>query len=227
MDTLVTPALVLHIGAGITGVLTGLVALSVRKGSRLHRMAGNVFFPAMLLMSVMATYLAAAVPGQSNNLLGGPFTIYMVSTAWATARGRERSVGLFEYGAFVVAALGAAALFVFALLGARTPVGSGPVYAIAAVAALAAGLDLKVILRGGISGVQRIARHVWRMCFGSFIATGSFFLGQQQVMPKFLHGSPVLFFLGFSPLLAMIFWLIRIRIGDRFKRGGAGVLNTA
>jgi hypothetical protein len=81
----------------------------------------------------------------------------------------------------------------------------------AAVASLAAGADLKVILRGGISGVDRVARHLWRMCAGLFIATGSFFIGQQKVMPAFMQGSPVLLVLGIAPLVVMIYWLIKNR----------------
>lgn len=36
------PILVFHISAGILGVLSGAVAMSFRKGSRGHRVAGNV-----------------------------------------------------------------------------------------------------------------------------------------------------------------------------------------
>jgi uncharacterized membrane protein len=47
----VSDALVyLHITAGTFSILAGFVALSARKGERLHRAAGNVFFTAMLIM---------------------------------------------------------------------------------------------------------------------------------------------------------------------------------
>ena len=49
------------------------------------------------------------------------------------------------------------------------------------------------------------------MCFAFFIATGSFFLGQQDVLPKALRGSPILFVLAFAPFAVMLFWLVRIR----------------
>jgi hypothetical protein len=55
------------------------------------------------------------------------------------------------------------------------------------------------------------------MCFAFFIATGSFFLGQQKVMPKIVHGSPVLFVLAFAPFAVMLFWLIRVRLTNWFK----------
>lgn len=49
------------------------------------------------------------------------------------------------------------------------------------------------------------------------IASGSFFLGQQRVMPAFMQGSPWLFVPVIAPLLLMVFWLIRIRLVPRFK----------
>ena len=72
-------------------------------------------------------------------------------------------------------------------------------------------------LRAPLGRVQRIARHLWRMCFAFFIATGSFFLGQQDVLPAAVRGSPVLFVLAFAPFAVMAFWLVRVRIGTRFR----------
>jgi hypothetical protein len=71
--------------------------------------------------------------------------------------------------------------------------------------------DLKYIFRGKLSATQRISRHLWRMCFALFIATGSFFLGQQDVMPQAVRGSPILFVLAFTPFALMLFWLARVR----------------
>jgi hypothetical protein len=82
---------------------------------------------------------------------------------------------------------------------------------------LAGLLDLNAILRR-LSSVQRISRHLWRMCFAFFIATGSFFLGQQDVLPRAVRGSPVLFVLAFAPFAVMAFWLVRMRFGKALGR---------
>jgi hypothetical protein len=42
---------------------------------------------------------------------------------------------------------------------------------------LAAAGDVRILVGGGVIGAKRIAPHLWRMCFGLFIAAGSFFLG--------------------------------------------------
>jgi hypothetical protein len=76
-----------------------------------------------------------------------------------------------------------------------------------------------MLIRGGVLGVHRIMRHLWRMCFGLFIATGSFFLGQgTKVFPAFVLKSNVLFIPAILPLLLLIFWLLRVRFTSAYKR---------
>jgi hypothetical protein len=92
-----------------------------------------------------------------------------------------------------------------------------PYFVFASFAAFAIAADFKVILHGGISGAQRIARHLWRMCFALFFAAAFFFLGQQGSMPRFMHGSPLLFIPALAPLVLMFFWLFRVRFTNWFK----------
>ena len=56
------------------------------------------------------------------------------------------------------------------------------------------------------------------MCFAFFIATGSFFLGQQDVLPQALRGSPILFVLALAPFAVMLFWLVRLRFAKMVGR---------
>ena len=90
----------------------------------------------------------------------------------------------------------------------------------AAIFALAAGLDLNLIRRGGVAGVPRLARHLWRMCTALFIAAGAFFFGQQRVMPEFVQGSPWLVLPPRATLALMAFWLVRLRLAKRWRRLG-------
>jgi len=57
----------------------------------------------------------------------------------------------------------------------------GIMFFIGSVMLLAAAGDVRMLVRGGVFGPKRIARHLWRMCFGLFIAAGSFFLGPSTV----------------------------------------------
>jgi uncharacterized membrane protein len=82
------PLLVFHISAGVLAMFAGAAAVSFRKGSRWHGKAGNIFVAAMLCMAAAASCLAY-MKHQPNNVFGGILTIYMVATAWATARHRD------------------------------------------------------------------------------------------------------------------------------------------
>ena len=129
----------------------------------------------------------------------------------------------FEKGGLGVALGVVAAGMIFILMAMNSPTGRigktppEPFYVFAFLGAIAAAGDLKMILRGGLSGSARIARHLWRMSAALTIASGSFFLGQQGIMPAFMRGSPWLFVPVIAPLLLMVFWLIRVRFMPRFK----------
>ncbi len=211
--------LILHIAAGGVGILSGAVTLAARKGGTIHRASGTVFFISMLTMACAATALAITIPDWSN-LPGGLFAFYLVATGWATlrpnpVRGGAIAVALF---ALVLAAAVVAALLAWKATGAVDGLFSGkpaPLYGIFATLALfAAAMDVKVRVGAELVGRRRIARHVWRMCTALFFGTGSFFLGQQKVMPLSIQGSPMLFVLALAPLVLMTFWLLRMRFGS-------------
>jgi hypothetical protein len=68
-----------------------------------------------------------------------------------------------------------------------------------------------VVLAGGLSGRSRLARHLWRMCFGLTLATGSAFTnGFARFLPGPYH-VPTLFFLPqFVPLILLVYWMGRV-----------------
>jgi len=215
--------LILHIGAGCVAILAGGGALAARKGERLHRAFGTAFLAAMLAMCAFATYLS--VLRQPGTIVGGILTAYLVASAWATVRRAEGRIGAFERIALVVVIACTAGELTMGWLATRSPNGRflgypAPVfYVFGGLAALAAMLDIKMIRRGGIRGAARIARHLWRMCTALFIASASFFLGQQKVMPVSFQGSPILVVLGVAPLALMVFWLCRVLLTRAFENG--------
>lgn len=208
----------IHIAAGLLALPSGATAVAVRKGGRLHARAGTLFFASMLVLGITASLLEPyrTPPGSP---VGGIMVCYFVLTSWVAARRRDGRVGRFEMVA-CAAALGLGALMLWGgFTGAgTTPVGAGPVFALGGLCLLAGLLDLNAILRAPLSSGQRIARHLWRMCFAFFIATGSFFLGQQDVLPRAVQGSPILFVLAFAPFAVMAFWLVRLRFARAIAR---------
>ena len=115
-------------------------------------------------------------------------------------------------------AQGRASLYDSSENGATTPAGPGPVFVFGAVCLLAGLLDLNVVLRRRMTPTQRLSRHLWRMCVAFFIATGSFFLGQQDALPAAVRGSPWLFVPAFAPFGLMLFWLVRLRFAKMVGR---------
>ncbi len=210
----------LHIGGGTLGMVSGAAALTFRKGGRLHRAAGAVFFISMFVTYLIGAGVAPFLEdGQRPNFVAGIMALYLLVTGWRAARHREKSAGIAEAAGLVIALAIAGTGAVFMQMGSASPTGtidgSPPqafiLFTVAGV--LAAAGEANVLLRRGISGVARTARHLWRMCFSLFIASGSFFLGQMQVLPETLRDSAFPFVAAFLPLGLMIFWLVRVRIG--------------
>lgn len=224
------PVLVPHIAGGLVAIVAGTAAIAVRKGGAWHATAGSWFFGAMLVLGVTASILEPLkTPPESP--LGGIMVCYFVSTSWMAARRRDGVPGWFERIACAAILLIGTAIFnagiQAALAATSRPPGPGPLIALGSVCLLAGILDLNFIIRGKLSPKQRIARHLWRMCFAFFIATGSFFLGQQQALPKVVQGSPVLFVLAFAPFAVMLFWVIRVRVGRRPWQSARGQYTIA
>jgi uncharacterized membrane protein len=217
-------AFALHIGGGAVGLVSGTVAVIARKGGRLHRKAGKVFVISMLVMAVFACYLAFVIPKQLANVFISVLALYLVSTAWLTIRRRDGTIGLSEKIALLV---GLCLCAPFAILSFQLALGltplfksavpfKGPVliaiYGFTSVLALAAIGDARVVLAGGISGISRISRHLWRMCLGLTLAAGSGFTnGFARLLPGPYHVPLAFFFPQFIPLVLLIFWMIRVR----------------
>ncbi len=212
------PLLWVHIAAGIAAILFGAIAGAARKGGPSHVRAGTLFAAAMIVLGITAAILEPYRTPPGSPLVG-VFVCYFVATSWVTARRHDGTTGRFEAIACAVA-LGMAAATAWGGFtgGSTTPVGSGPVFVFAGLFVVAGLLDLNAFLRRKLTAAQRISRHLWRMCFAFFIATGSFFLGQQKVMPEVVRGSPILFALAFAPFAVMAFWLVRIRFAKAVRK---------
>lgn len=206
----------IHIAGGMIALVSGTIAVAVRKGGGMHASAGTWFLVSMLVLGVTAAILAP-FKSPPDSPIGGIMVCYFVATAWMAARRRSGTPGRFEKMACAIVLMIAIAMIGSGFKLALSPTApSGPpgpfaLFAVGGICLLAGLSDLKYIFRGKLSATQRISRHLWRMCFALFIATGSFFLGQQDVMPQAVRGSPILFVLAFAPFALMLFWLARVR----------------
>jgi hypothetical protein len=147
-----------------------------RKGSHGHIVAGKIFVTAMLIMAAAGTSLAI-VKSQPGNIIGGILAFYLVATGWLTAKRGDGETSILDWVAFLVPLVVGATLIIAGFQAAQRPetlpngVPVGMLFFMGSVGLLCAAGDLRMLLRGGVSGAQRIVRHLWRMCFGLFIAT--------------------------------------------------------
>jgi uncharacterized membrane protein len=230
-----SPIMVVHLCAGTLGLVSGTAAMSFRKGSPRHVLAGKVFVASMLTMAVGAVYLAIT-RHEPNNIGGGILTFYLIGTAWLTARRRDGETSRLDWVAMLIPlAIGIFTWMVgikVVLSGASSQDGVpvGMTFFMGSVCLLAAAGDVRMLVRGGVLGTKRIARHLWRMCYGLFIAAGSFFLGPQnrplrllsavgigQHLPPALFSTTLYLILTVLPLILLIFWLFRIRFTNAYK----------
>jgi uncharacterized membrane protein len=212
-----------HILAGAMGILSGFVALYAAKGARVHRRSGMVFVYAMLAMALLGAGIAAvrSVAPQSN-IPAGLLTAYLVITGLVTVRpipGWSRRIDI----SLMLAALAIGLTDFWFGISAFTSANTKlhwviiPFSIFGTIALLASVGDVRMIRAGGVRGITRIARHLWRMSFALFIATASFFLGQAKVFPKPIRIPGLLALPVLAVLVTMLYWLWRVRVRKTFR----------
>jgi hypothetical protein len=148
----------------------------------------------------------------------------LVATAWVTARRGELATNIFDWGALLVALGAVSTAATFAFEAATSPTGLSHDYPastyafLGSIALIATIGDVRMLVRHGITGSQRIARHLWRMCFALFIASSSVFLARAQIFPAFMRTTGTLYILTILPIILMIYWLIRVRFAKKWRR---------
>ena len=211
-------------------MLSGTAAISFRKGSPRHVLAGRIFVASMLTMAIGAVYLAI-LRHQPNNIGGGILTFYLIGTAWLTVRRRPGQTSRFDWIVLLIPLTLGILTWMNGINVVRSGASSqdgvpvGMTFFMGSVMLLAAAGDVRMLLRGGVFAATRLARHLWRMCFGLFIAAGSFFMGPSNRPLRLFsaigigqHLSPALFnmnlylILTILPLILLVFWLIRVRV---------------
>jgi hypothetical protein len=219
-----SPVLFVHIAAGMTGMVTGTAALIFHKGSPRHALAGKLFVAAMLTMASTAIYLAV-LKHQPSNVGGGILTFYMILTAWLTARRKDGETNPIDWLVLLIPIWLGVSVYLSGIEALRSPsppkdgVPVGMHFFMGTIMLLAASGDLRMLLRHGVAGQKRIIRHLWRMCFGLFIATGSFFLGQgSKIFPGSWLESNFMIIPAVLPLVLLIFWFFRVRFSNLYKK---------
>jgi uncharacterized membrane protein len=215
-------SLAFHVVMGVTALVAGSIAIAARKGGTWHRRAGRVFVYTMIATGITAAGIAAY---EGKSVSGGAFTAYFVFTAF-TAVKPVRALGRgVDIALMVLAFTFASATYLGAFTALGNPgnqlngVPAGMLFFLGTIMMLAAIGDFRMILAGGIQGTRRLARHLWRMCFGLFIATGSFVaqLAGFKFLPEAFRSVPVIVVLAAGPLVVLLYWMWRVRLKQNLR----------
>lgn len=206
----------IHILAGSLGLIAGYIALYAAKGGDMHRKAGMLFVYAMLVMCGGGV-LMAAVRGvaPSMNIPAGLLTATLIITALTTVRPPSPAMTALTRGAMVLTLVIGVSCFKLGLTamaeGGRQRGFASPLFIFGTIAMLAFVGDLRMMRTGPLRGGARLARHLWRMCFALFVAAGSFFLGQADMIPAPYRHRGLLALPVLAVLVTMAYWLWRVR----------------
>lgn len=208
--------LYVHIGGGAIGLLSGVVASLSSKGKKIHRIAGKIFYLSMLtcyfIGALVAPFLASE---KSTNFVAAVLAMYLLITGVQASTRRNFIAGVVEKIGFVIALSITIMGLVFILLASQsingTVDGAPPEAFILFVVAgtLATIGELRVILHKRLTQRSRIIRHIWRMCFSFFIASGSLFFGQAQLLPDWFNSSLLPLVFGLFPIVILLIGLFK------------------
>ena len=197
-----------HTPAGTVAFLSAIAAFGYSKGSWAHRRSGRYFTVSMLIMAVSGS-LAGFLKGTPNDVFLGLMVFYSVFTAWLTTFHKEGETDFLEYIALAwVVTLGLIAFSYDPSEGEPYP----EMYALwVGLAIFFAVGDIRNLYKRGLSGSQRIARHLWRMCFSLMWAAMAFVDKIVKMTGATIEEMPYVAVIPMSLILILtIYWLHRV-----------------
>lgn len=215
--------LAFHVATGVAALTAGLIAIAARKGGKWHRRAGLIFVYTMIAMGLVA--VGISVYEGKEDVAGGALAAYFVFTAWTTVKPLPNAGGTVDIALMALALLFAAGTYLraftaFGMPGSRlNGVPGGMLFFFGTILLLAAIGDFRMLRARGIYGTRRLTRHLWRMSFGLFIASGTFAaqLVTMKFMPPQLRSLPVILLLGGGPLVVLLYWMWRVRLKQNLR----------
>ena len=205
-----------HVAPGVLAVAAGATALAAPKGRTVHVQAGRLFVMVMGLTSALGAVLGLVrLDTFYITFHAGVLALCLLASGWLSARVRSGRMGPASAIAGVINLINVGGLVLIGGLSAR----SGEAFLgfpaedylfLAGMGVVAVAGDATLLWRPSLSERHRIARHLWRMCLGFFIAAGSAFTGPGTVaFSETVRQSGVLALPELAILLIMAFWLAR------------------
>ena len=222
---LLHPVLFIHVLAAAVAMVSGYLAMVLRKGSGLHGAAGTVFAVSMLTATSAGAIVAIFLNPNAGNTMGSILPFYLAATAWIAAKRRSGKPGLIDrIGLLYALAVGITGMSwgAEAVRNGGTKDGyPAPLFFIfGTIALLFAIADVRMLRRGGVTGNKRIARHLVRMCLALLMASLSLYPGNARLFPMWLRQTNLLFIPHVLLFGSMLLWSVRMRIRQRAAAAG-------
>ena len=199
----------IHTPAGAVALLSAVAVFVYPKGSPIHRRVGKCFTISMLIMLVSGG-LAGYLKESPDDVVLSLIVFYAVFTSWLTVFHKKGDTGLYEYAALAwIVVLGIVA---YNIDPAWDKIRDPDIYTFwVGLAVFFALGDIRSLYQRGLSGSQRIARHLWRMCFSLIWAAMA--LGDKiiKMLDSTIEQMPYVIAAPTLLVLAlMLYWLYRI-----------------
>ena len=219
----ITLLILAHIVSGTIATIAGALALAVRKGRTMHIATGQIFALAMIISSALGAGLGLIKATELYiTFHAGVLGVTLILGSLFTARARTSNLGLGSMLVGGINFLNGAGLISAGVYALSKPDGllfgfhAENYFFLSMMATFTALADISLLVRKRLSERHRIARHLWRMCLGFFIAAGSAFTGPgAKVFPEALRETGVLSLPELVIFILMLFWLIRTVFGQR------------
>ncbi len=217
----------IHGPAGTLVLVTAVVAMFAKKGNAPHRKAGSCFTVSMMVMlvsGIAAGYLKDSI----DDMMLGAIVLYTVFTAWLAVHHKKNETGLLEVIALIWV-IGFAITAFSSSMGWRAVEVPPLAYLIwGGLAILCALGDIRNLYQSGLSGTQRIIRHVWRIGFSLVWAALAFTDKIVKMMGanlKSMQEEQLLLIVAIPTMLILIttlYWVTKILFfsRERFARYG-------
>lgn len=207
-----------HISLGIVSVLSGFVALFSKKGFSKHIKFGLIFVWSMIFSSILGSILGLINYSEFFiTFCGGVLSFTLITSSLLTLKRNkikslnlERSIAVINFFNFIILVIiGTTAFSKYE--GVLFGFPAEDYFFLSSMAFVCCVGDVAYFLKKEIQYHRKIARHLWRMCLGFFIAAGSAFTGPgKAIFPMTLQESNILALPEIVIFAFMVFWLIRI-----------------
>jgi uncharacterized membrane protein len=202
-----------HIAAGAMALLFGFIAITSTKGNARHKQVGKIYLVSMLILGLTGIVVAVArdIP---LSMLNGAVICYFVLSSLSAIRNAEYEISVFDKYLTILSSFLVLAFAWFAYQVTQSENGQLGGFGMAeyvvfgSVMLFSTIADIRYLLKSGLSRIQKLVRHIWRMFFPLFMATAAFFLGQAKLFPKSLQSIEFLALPVVFVILSMIYWTV-------------------